>query len=55
VGIYLLTMTLLAIAAVLMLRERRGIDLGIGNQAEQEVGSTVFDRRRSLTPVEHGS
>jgi MFS family permease len=55
VGVYLLTMTLLATAAVLMLRERRGIDLGIGNQAEQEGGSTVFDRRRSLTPVEHES
>jgi len=55
VGVYLLVMTLLAIAAVLMLCERRGIDLGIGNQAQQEVGSTVFDRRRILTAAEHGS
>jgi MFS family permease len=45
VGIYLLVMTLLAIAAVLLLRERRGIDLRIGNLAEQQAGSTVFDRR----------
>jgi MFS family permease len=55
VAVYLLTVTLLATAGVLMLRERRGIDLGIGNQAEQEVGSTVFDRRRRLTPVQHES
>jgi MFS family permease len=40
---YLLVMTVLAIGAVLMLRERRGIDLGIGNLEEQQKGSTIFD------------
>jgi MFS family permease len=55
VGVYLLVMTLLGVTAVLLLRERRGIDLGIGNQAAQEIGSTVFDKRRILTPVEQKS
>jgi MFS family permease len=45
VGVYLTLITLVAFAAVLMLRDRPGIDLGIDNQAEQEVGATVFDKR----------
>jgi hypothetical protein len=39
-------MTLLSVIAVLILRDRPGIDLSIKNQAEQEVGATVFDQRR---------
>ncbi|WP_125611965.1 MFS transporter [Specibacter cremeus] len=46
VSIYLLLMALVSTAAVLVIRERKGIDLGIGNQAEQEVGATIFDKRR---------
>lgn len=42
---YLLGMTAVSVAATLMLRDRPGIDLSIRNQAEQEVGATVFDRR----------
>jgi MFS family permease len=44
VGVYLLIMSVIALGAVLLLRDRSGIDLGIGNQAEQEVGATVFER-----------
>ncbi|MBE9376050.1 MHS family MFS transporter [Saccharopolyspora sp. HNM0983] len=46
VGVYLSVMFLIALAATLMLRDRPGIDLGIGNQAEQETGATVFEVRR---------
>lgn len=46
VSLYLLGMTLLSVTAVLILRDRKGIDLSIDNQAEQEVGATVFDKRR---------
>lgn len=44
VGAYLSVMFLIGLTATLLLRDRPGIDLGIGNQAEQEVGATVFDR-----------
>jgi MFS family permease len=47
VSIYLLVLTLLSMGAVLVIRDRKGIDLGIENQAEQEVGATVFDKRRA--------
>lgn len=47
VSLYLFGMTLLSIIAVLVLRDRSGIDLSINNQAEQEVGATVFDKRRA--------
>ena len=47
VSLYLLVMTAVSIGAVLMLRDRSGIDLSIKNQAEQEVGATVFDKRRA--------
>ncbi|WP_066285243.1 MFS transporter [Arthrobacter sp. B6] len=46
VSLYLLGMTLLSVIAVLILRDRPGIDLSINNQAEQEVGATIFDKRR---------
>jgi hypothetical protein len=45
VSVYLLMVALLSTAAVLVIRERKGIDLGINNQAEQETGATIFDRR----------
>ena len=47
VSLYLLGMTVVSIAAVLVLRDRPGIDLSINNQAEQEVGATIFDKRRA--------
>ncbi|OUM44617.1 MFS transporter [Arthrobacter sedimenti] len=47
VSFYLLGMTALSVGAVLILRDRPGIDLSINNQAEQEVGATVFDQRRA--------
>lgn len=46
VSVYLFIMTAVSIAAVLILRDRPGIDLSINNQAEQEVGATIFDSRR---------
>ncbi|GAB3261279.1 MFS transporter [Arthrobacter pigmenti] len=42
VSAYLLVLTLISIGAVLMLRDRTGIDLSIDNQAEQETGATIF-------------
>lgn len=42
VAVYLLVMTVLAIAAIWMLRDRSNIDLGIDNVAEQERGATIF-------------
>ena len=46
---YLFGMTIISIVAVLILRDRPGIDLSINNQAEQEVGATVFDKRRGAS------
>ena len=46
---YLLFMVLVASAATMMLRDRPGIDLSIRNQAEQEVGATIFDKRRGIS------
>ncbi len=48
VSLYLLVMTLVSLAAVSLLRDRSGIDLSINNQAEQEIGATVFDKRKPL-------
>ncbi len=45
VALYLLVMTLVSLTAVSLLRDRSGIDLSINNQAEQEVGATIFDKR----------
>ncbi|MCO1337508.1 MFS transporter [Kocuria polaris] len=47
VSAYLLAMTAVSIVAVALLRDRPGIDLSVGNQAEQEVGATIFDQRRA--------
>ena len=49
VSMYLFGMTVISIVAVLILRDRPGIDLSINNQAEQEVGATVFDKRRGIS------
>jgi MFS family permease len=46
VGWYLVGMAAVSLTAVLLLRERSGIDLSIANQAAQEVGATVFERPR---------
>lgn len=43
---YLLLTTLIGLAAVIMLKDRSGINLSITNQAEQEVGATIFDKRQ---------
>ena len=55
IAVYLIAMCTVALVAVSLTRDRSGIDLSIGNQAEQEVGSTVFDRRpvpaRPRTPA----
>ncbi|MGL3806347.1 MFS transporter [Paeniglutamicibacter sp. R2-26] len=51
VALYLLGMTLLSLTAVSLLRDRSGIDLSITNQADQEVGATVFDKR-TAAPAE---
>ncbi len=48
ISAYLLLMTLIGLAAVIILKDRPGINLSITNQAEQEVGATIFDKR---TPV----
>lgn len=45
VSVYLLGMTLVSLVAVSLLRDRSGIDLSINNQAAQEVGATIFDKR----------
>ncbi|MCW4465028.1 MHS family MFS transporter [Glutamicibacter sp. MNS18] len=48
VALYLMGLTAISLAAVCVLRDRSGIDLSVENQAEQEVGATIFDHR---TPV----
>lgn len=45
ISIYLMSAALIAFIASSLLRDRRGLDLSITNQAQQEVGSTVYDRR----------
>lgn len=45
IAVYLIGMCVVALIAVSLVRDRSGIDLSIHNQAEQEVGSTVFDQR----------
>ena len=49
VSAYLLVMIVIAAAATMVLRDRPGIDLSIHNQAEQEVGATIFDKRRGAS------
>jgi hypothetical protein len=52
VSLYLVGMTLLSLIAVALVRDRSGIDLSIRNQAEQEVGALVLDRRTPDTSNE---
>jgi MFS family permease len=42
VGVYLLGMFVIAVAATALLRDRPGIALGVTNQAEQERGATIL-------------
>jgi len=46
VALYLVALTAVSLIAVSLLRDRSGIDLSVENQAEQEAGATVFDKRR---------
>ncbi|MCY0906088.1 MFS transporter [Arthrobacter sp. H14-L1] len=48
---YLLLTTLIGLAAVIMLKDRSGINLSITHQAEQEVGATIFDKRQPVADV----
>ena len=52
VSLYLVGMTLISLVAVSLVRDRSGIDLSIRNQAEQEVGALIFDRRTAGVPRE---
>ncbi len=52
ISTYLLIMTFIGLAATIILRDRPGIDLSVQNQAEQEVGATIFDHR---TPAGAGA
>jgi MFS family permease len=52
VSAYLLIMTVISIAAVLMLRDRRGIPLGPDHEAEQATGATVFGPRTAVAATE---
>ncbi|MEX5234808.1 MFS transporter [Kocuria arenosa] len=45
IAAYLIGMCVVAQIAVSLIRDRSRIDLSINNQAEQEIGSTVFDKR----------
>ncbi|MGM0929910.1 MAG: MFS transporter [Actinomycetota bacterium] len=49
VSVYLLVMVLISVTGVALLRDRKGIDLSIKNQAEQEVGATIMDKRRGVS------
>jgi MFS family permease len=52
VSLYLVGMTIVSLAAVSLVRDRSGMDLSIRNQAEQEVGALIFDRRTVHTSHE---
>jgi len=45
VAVYLLIVVAVSFIAVSLIRDRSGIDLSFRNQAEQEVGALVFDKR----------
>ncbi|GAA1127684.1 MFS transporter [Citricoccus alkalitolerans] len=51
IAVYLIGMCVVALIAVSLVRDRSGIDLSIHNQAEQEVGCTVFDQRPVPEPA----
>ncbi|GAB2736299.1 MFS transporter [Salinifilum aidingensis] len=52
VATYLVVMFVLATAAVLCLRDRPGIDLGITHERTQRTGATVFDSPRAEASTE---
>jgi len=45
VAVYLLIVVAISFTAVSMIRDRAGIDLSFRNQAEQEVGALIIDKR----------
>ncbi|MHA6966709.1 MFS transporter [Glutamicibacter bergerei] len=45
VAVYLLIVVVISLTAVSLIRDRQGIDLSFRNQAEQEVGALIFDKR----------
>ena len=47
VSVYLMCVITVSFVAVTLVRDRPGIDLGVGNQVEQERGATIFGGRRS--------
>ncbi len=53
IAVYLIGMCAVALTAVSLVRDRSRIDLSINNQAEQEVGSTVFDKRPVPSAFSH--
>jgi MFS family permease len=55
VGAYLLGMFVLAVAATVLLRDRPGIDLGVADHAEQEIGVTVLDAAAGSAPADVGA
>ncbi|GAA3680754.1 MFS transporter [Arthrobacter ginkgonis] len=55
VSIYLAGMGIVSLLAVLALRDRAGIDLSVANQAEQEVGATIFDTRTPAASADPGT
>lgn len=55
ISIYLCVMVVLGLVAVLLVRDRKGIDLSIKNEEEQATGMTVFEPARTVTiPDSHG-
>ncbi|PRA00917.1 MFS transporter [Arthrobacter sp. MYb229] len=52
VALYLISITTVSLIAVSLLRDRSGINLSIENQAEQEVGATIFDKRVAVAVPE---
>ncbi|MGO1182906.1 MAG: MFS transporter [Micrococcaceae bacterium] len=55
ISIYLCVMVVLGLVAVLLVRDRKGIDLSIKNEEEQSTGMTVFEPARTVTVADaHG-
>lgn len=51
ISAYLLAVVVISLVAVSLVRDRRGIDLSVHNQAEQEVGATEFDPAPAVPSV----
>lgn len=52
ISAYLMLMSVIGLVAVSLLRDRPGIELSITNQAEQEVGALVWDKREPATSLD---